>query len=720
MAIIEVRPSQRQVQTGRSLAQLPVTGVPGAIEGAGAGMAAAGRVANAVTQFAEKLQEGDDNLALSNARIGAMDAISQAQIDAGQGNDYATAPERFRTSAMEALTRQAQELSPRIRDRFIADMQGVVASRIPNVRQEAYQQQSQAIVASTSESLRALGHQAAGAANPAEREILMGQAESTIRDLVANGRITESGAARLRQGFRTDVAKAEVGALLSRSPGEALRQLNAGRWNDALDVDTIQNMRDRADTAIARAEARAEAARNRQERAVAVELQQVNSLLANGIEPGERMDRIARMARGTIYEGQIDGMRQTARDVGRFAALPATQQGAMLQDYEARMRGGNATDADLSTYNHLRQVAQAQQRDLNTQGLARAVTDGVVENLPAFDASNPAVVRQYEAAAQAATSHYGRPVSMLTEQGARALADRFQQANPEQAMGMLMGLVNGLQDPQVKNATLQHLERIRGDGGRLQPGTLARLAGMAANGGFEGQQRAIQLLSTLRADANDRPRADGEIAAMRQAVNNVATSGPVRVLIRQAQATGRGEFANAANLDLDIIRRAAERNMLAGETNPDRAVEAASAALWSTRQVLDDSGLAAVYFPRGTNAAEVRGGMTALRERTVTEATPQAGLEGDRALTARARQEAARRAIWVNEGNRFALVATGQAGVPVVLREATLEEVLLAGRDTARQQAAQPPQTAVDRRLQQENQRSRRIPAARQRTPELD
>jgi hypothetical protein len=720
MAIIEVRPSQRQVQTGRSLAQLPVQGVPGAIEAAGSTMAAASRVSNAVTQFAEKLQEGDDNLALSNARVGAMDAISQAQIDAGQGNDYATAPDRFRAAAMEALTRQAQELSPRIRDRFIADMQGVVASRIPNVRQEAYQQQSQAIVASTGETLRALGHQTASAANPAEREILMGQAESTIRDLVTNGRITESGAARLRQGFRSDVAKAEVGALMSRSPGEALRQLNAGRWNDAMDVDTIQGMRDRAETALMRAEARADAARQRQERAVAVELQQVNSLLSNGIVPADRMDRIRTMARGTIYEGQIDGLVSTARDVGRFAALPAPRQAEMLQQYEARMRGGNATDADLSTYNHLRQAAAAQQRDLNTQGLARAVTDGVVEALPAFDASNPAVVRQYEAAAQAATSHYGRPVSMLTEQGARALAERFQQANPEQAMGMLMGLVNGLQDDQVRTATLQHLERTRGDGGRLTPGTLTRLASLARSG-FDGQQQAIRLLSSLRADVSDRARQEGEAPAFRQAVTNIASSGPLRVLTRQAEVTGDPRYAAVVSRDLDIIRRDAQVRMTAGETSPERAVQAAAAALASDRQVLDDSNLAAVYFPRNTSATEVRSGLTTLRDRTVTESAAPAGpQESQQAVTARARQEAARRAIWVNEGSRFALVAPGQSGVPVVLREATLEQVLLAGRETVQQQASQPPATAVDRRLQQENQRSRRIPAARQRAPELD
>ena len=720
MAVINLTPASRPVQSGRSLAQVPVQGVPGAIEAAGGMGAGIARAADAVGQLTERMQAQDDLLALSEARIAGIDSIGQAQIEAGQGTDYANAPGRFSTAAMERIRAQAEQLSPRIRDRFIAGMQEVVASRVPSVRQEAFQQQSQATVAQRGEELRSLGHQVAAARNPVERATLMGQADTSIRELVESGAVTEAGAARLRQGFRSDVAKAEVGALMSRSPGEALRQLNAGRWNDAMDVDTIQGMRDRAETALMRAEARADAARQRQERAVAVELQQVNSLLSNGIVPADRMDRIRTMARGTIYEGQIDGLVSTARDVGRFAALPAPRQAEMLQQYRTRMEGGNATDADLSTYNHLRQVAAAQQRDLNTQGLARAVTDGVVEALPAFDASNPAVVRQYEAAAQAATSHYGRPVSMLTEQGARALAERFQQANPEQAMGMLMGLVNGLQDDQVRTATLQHLERTRGDGGRLTPGTLTRLASLARSG-FDGQQQAIRLLSSLRADVSDRARQEGEAPAFRQAVTNIASSGPLRVLTRQAEVTGDPRYAAVVSRDLDIIRRDAQVRMTAGETSPERAVQAAAAALASDRQVLDDSNLAAVYFPRNTSATEVRSGLTTLRDRTVTESAAPAGpQESQQAVTARARQEAARRAIWVNEGSRFALVAPGQSGVPVVLREATLEQVLLAGRETVQQQASQPPATAVDRRLQQENQRSRRIPAARQRAPELD
>jgi len=193
------------------------------------------------------------------------------------------------------------------------------------------------------------------------------------------------------------------------------------------------------------------------------------------------------------------------------------------------------------------------------------------------------------------------------------------------------------------------------------------------------------------------------------------------VLTRQAEVTGDPRYAAVVSRDLDIIRRDAQVRMTAGETSPERAVQAAAAALASDRQVLDDSNLAAVYFPRNTSATEVRSGLTTLRDRTVTESAAPAGpQESQQAVTARARQEAARRAIWVNEGSRFALVAPGQSGVPVVLREATLEQVLLAGRETVQQQASQPPVTAVDRRLQQENQRSRRIPAARQRAPELD
>ena len=68
--------------------------------------------------------------------------------------------------------------------------------------------------------------------------------------------------------------------------------------------------------------------------------------------------------------------------------------------------------------------------------------------------------------------------------------------------------------------------------------------------------------------------------------------------------------------------------------------------------------------------------------------------------------------MWINEGASFALVARGQAGAPVVLRTATLDEVLGATQARAQQDAAVPPVMRREQALEQERRDQRRMPPA--------
>lgn len=712
MAVINLTPASRPVQSGRSLAQVPVQGVPGAIEAAGGLGAGIARAADAVGQFAEKMQESDDLLALSRARIAGMDSIGQAQIEAGRGTDYANAPERFSTAALERIRTQADQLSPRIRDRFIAGMQEVVASRVPSVRQEAFQQQSQATVAQRGEELRSLGHQVAAARNPVERATLMGQADTSIRELVESGAVTEAGAARLRQGFRSDVAKAEIGALISRSPGEALRAINSGRWNDAMDADSIQAYRDRADAAVARAEARAEAAANRAERRVAVELQQVNGLFAAGIVPTERVERLQAMARGTIYESQIPGMVATAREVGRFAAMSATQQAETLATYEARARAPNATDADLTAYQRFAQIRQRQRTDILQDGIGRAVQDGIVPPLPPVDWNNADSIAAYvqagTAAAQAAASRYGMPVSILTGQFADQLRDRITAGNEADRWSLLRA-VNSIPDPQIRRETVLHLERFRGEGGRLPAGSLAVVMDQMNHPDLTVSLRARRLLNALTAPTDARARQFGENQAFQAALVKAQTEGLQGVLAAQVRLGGPAYQARN-NTSMAMIRDVAISIMAGGETDPAAAVRDAASLVNAGRNAINDPRLGVVTWRSDRASPDtMRSGLEVLHnlEINTARAALNQPLDSNAGIAARNRRDAVMDARWINMEDRFALTAAGAGGFPVVLRTATIAEVLAAAQGQRELDARTPPPVRQENAIQQ-RERARR------------
>jgi hypothetical protein len=161
---------------------------------------------------------------------------------------------------------------------------------------------------------------------------------------------------------------------------------------------------------------------------------------------------------------------------------------------------------------------------------------------------------------------------------------------------------------------------------------------------------------------------------------------------------------------MDVIQRAAAARMASGEASATRAVEAAASTFNAGLAVVDDSSLGHVYFPASAGTpAQMAAGLRLLRDQAAAvNADPALG--ADQAQGAIARREAARRAIWINEGGTFALVARGQAGATVVLRTVTLSEVARAAEGQAARDLARPPVMRREDTLEQ-SRRDMRAPA---------
>ncbi|WP_187830124.1 hypothetical protein [Siccirubricoccus phaeus] len=268
---------------------------------------------------------------------------------------------------------------------------------------------------------------------------------------------------------------------------------------------------------------------------------------------------------------------------------------------------------------------------------------------------------------------------MLTADAAANLQRQFVNGNVDQREALLRGVI-GISDPGVRNATLQLLERGRGDAGRLPAGSLARIGDMFLNEGFMGQQRARRILAAFDVDVSDRVKEAGETGEMQSAIRSARTQSVQGVLLRQAQITGNLAFSETAVRDEKAILHLATVNLASGETSVSRAVAGAQADWNGQRGVVNREGLAAVWFPLSqANPAVVETGLRVLKEREAI--VPDTPMEQEAALAARQQAGAARQAEWINDGNQFALVAQGPvtaggSGPRVVLRTATITDVL--------------------------------------------
>lgn len=666
---------------------------------------AAQKLANTAARFAEDTLQRDQTLRLIQARADLAEGQAQLRLSLRDEQDPANIVPRWQQESAALAQRIGQTLPGAVRGTFVAMAQASAADQLGAVAGLAEGRRVDAGQAALVRGQDALAAEWAEARDPSHRAAIMGNALGQIEAAVGSRFLSREEGERLaiqtRNRFQTIAAR----QLLDQNPGEALRQLRGGGFA-GLSEESRLTLTDRAEASIARAQARAEAAVARRERAIGVEVNAIDNMVLQGFVPEERLAALRQQARGTIYEGRVARLEQDGREVSRWAALPTAQQVERLTALRERLTAGRGSPEDAAQLARLGSVTRAQQQDLNTNGLARAVADGVVPALPTWNAADPAVVGSYVSAAQAASAHYGRPVSAFTGEIARLTVQQFLQQAPEGKLQVLLG-VAGIEDPAVRVATLQHIERARGDAGRLPAGALARIADMARTGGFEGQQRATRLLADLTSDVSDRARQQGETTAIRSALEGAQDAGVQGVRVRQAEVTGDARYAATVSRDMDVIQRAAAVRLTSGETSPDRAVQAAQEA-WNTGlAVVDDRRLAHVYFPAAeASPAQVTMGLRALRARATEAVDVGPAQDGDAALAARQRAGALRTAVWVNEGSGFSLVSRGAAGAPVVLATATLPEVLAAATGAA---ANPPPDPARgQQRMIEDNARRRR------------
>jgi hypothetical protein len=648
-------------------------------------VSALANVADEVTQRFVQARRVQD---VTKAQTELLREFTDLERRFGEDTDWRTAPQRFEA--------EAKAIQERFRQQYGGDGEtwrvvgadaerqairtGVMVQRLARGRQ--VEEGRATLTTSIDEAARV------AAVDPTRRDEMFAKAEGSIEAARLAGFIGADDAVKMQTRFRGSVEQAQALRLITTNPGEAVRRLADPAQFENLDPVQRERLLSTATTRQDMLARRAEAQAAATERSVLVEAQQIDQALYAGFPMTDRLAALRARAKGTAAEPVVERLAADAAAVTELRALPVGQQVERLTAAEAKARAPNASPEDVAQFARLQRAFAGQQQAIDRRGLAQAVTDGLVEALPPINLADPASVAAHANAAQVASRHYGRPVSALTEDAAQELAQQFGRLPPDQR-GQAVAAVMQIADPEVRAATIQHIERLRGDGGRMPAGSLARVAQIMQNGP-EGAAVADRVMAALSVDVSDRVKQAGESAELRSAMESLASSGVQGVLAGQSSATLDPRYAATATRDLEAIQRIAAVFMASGET-ASRAVRRA-AELWNYGYAtVDARGEARVIFPATVaSPAEVRTGLRVLRERAANEPLPGADAGADAAGVGRARRDALRAGEWINEGNRFSLVVTS-GGRAIPLLSVTMDEVKAAA---TRQETQQPLRAA--------------------------
>lgn len=242
-------------------------------------------------------------------------------------------------------------------------------------------------------------------------------------------------------------------------------------------------------------------------------------------------------------------------------------------------------------------------------------------------------------------------------------------------------------DPAIRRRIVANFEGVRGDGGNLPAGAVARVADISAS----DPNRAARVLDALMVPSTNLNLPAMTGPAFKSALDEAMTTGAQSVRAKQQALTGLPSIAAVTARDMAMIEHIAKVEVQGG-VDPATAVANAQTMIFGDLVTYDDTGtfgdgLGVLILPANTPMGELEAGLGSARDQVA-----MALAEGEGPLGAQQmvdyRNRIARRGTWVNSGSELALIDTA-TGEPfnVGLARLPLDSVLDLG--TASVQAAQ-------------------------------
>lgn len=372
--------SRARLSTGPANVQLSPSIVPPAADYTGAGrqlLAAASSLMERQAALEEKKQAARNAVDLMKANTDAARFVNDLSDAAEKGGDFRNGVAQYDQDVATQIQQRAAAIAdPLTREKFTAHAQGLAETRRVSLRDRLFKLEANDAQAALDDNLDTLAKaRAAAGNNPAEIQRLDAAAAKAVKDMADVGYIERTAQVNLMQKYRGRGDRVMAEKLVAADPVRAERYLADPTNLPNLDPLDRTKLQERAGTLVDRAERRAIATEDRNQRraehdlklqgdAAAKDLWSLHSpdpsrnrLTLDAIDQRKREldpSEYRALRRAAMGEAVIDH----APTVTRLE--PLLDQPGILQQLDAAMDNGELT---IPTYRDMRRRAQQLQAD---------------------------------------------------------------------------------------------------------------------------------------------------------------------------------------------------------------------------------------------------------------------------------------------------------------------------------------------------------------------
>lgn len=361
-------------------------------------------VGDAIYQIDQKLTKARQSSQLSDAVGRATGDLGELELSFDRDQDFKTAPDRFNGKA--ELIRQKYDAiidDPTVKEAFMIRFRDVMTAKRLNVIKGAAKQEGDYNAAALDRNLDIYASNAANAANMAERDIIINQADIDIANMRRDGWITDVDAGNRRRAFLGKVDQAVVTRDMVADPYRAASRLSTDA-DYAKNIDPV--LRERLiDQGFRRAETernQRDAAMERERKKIGDEYmkQAVTHQSAGTLTP-EFVERVKPWIEWREYQGLKESLKGGAKndDPATFSmieGLVETNPSEARRQAFLQHRNGQITNATLQSVNSRTRTIERQEGPRSPYERERAHVTQVLK--PSEFVNDPAPAARYAVA----------------------------------------------------------------------------------------------------------------------------------------------------------------------------------------------------------------------------------------------------------------------------------------------------------------------------------
>ncbi|MES1979725.1 MAG: hypothetical protein V4451_16925 [Pseudomonadota bacterium] len=261
-------------------------------------------------------------------------------------------------------------------------------------------------------------------------------------------------AAKRVQSFVEHVRSRQASEMVNVDPRNAMKLLKNPDFLPEIDPDKRTTLIHAADTAVLRAENRAEIQAQAWDRKMEKEWKAVSTVFDAGksLEPSYAAD-VLKKFKGTPYEASLRSMMADSPQNSAFASKPIATQTATLLELQGKLNTNGATPEDIKSYEQKDKAHKATLKDIKEDPYKAAAERGVITEITPLSLDLKQLPAQLAARAQAAqvvSTWTGKPESLFRPAEAAKVAEVLAALPTKDRAGAISGIAKTMTQGQMR------------------------------------------------------------------------------------------------------------------------------------------------------------------------------------------------------------------------------------------------------------------------------